>query len=184
VHVDALDRAARLAGIEVAAVDEVLDRSGERRVGAHVRRVLAAKLEAGADEALGRGALHRMPARHRAGKRDIADARIADHPGGARVVHVKELEHALRQPCRAEGLRVAFGDERRLRRHLEDHAVAGEQRRHDRVHRREPGVVPRRDHQHHAVRLAPDEALEAFFLLHLQVRQRLFGDAARYSARS
>jgi hypothetical protein len=46
VHVDALDRAARLAGVEERAVDVLGDRELEIGVGPHVRRVLAAELEA------------------------------------------------------------------------------------------------------------------------------------------
>ena len=48
MHIDALDRAAGLAGIEVAGVDDVLDREGEIGVGPDIGRVLAAELEAGA----------------------------------------------------------------------------------------------------------------------------------------
>ena len=44
---------------------------------------------------------------------------------------------------------------------LEDHRVAGHQRRDDRVDRGEVRVVPRRDHHHDAQRLARDEAGEA-----------------------
>ena len=60
MHVDALDAAARLAGVEERAVDEVLDRVGEVGVGAHIGRILAAELEPDADEAPGRRLLARL----------------------------------------------------------------------------------------------------------------------------
>ena len=46
MHVDALDAAAALPGVEERAVDQVLDRVLEVGVGAHVGRVLAAEFEA------------------------------------------------------------------------------------------------------------------------------------------
>ena len=60
VHVDALNPAAALSGIEVCAVDQVID--GVRDVGvvAHVGRVAAAEFEPRADKALRR----RRAARH------------------------------------------------------------------------------------------------------------------------
>ena len=57
VHVDPLDRAARLARVEERTVDVLADRVREVAVGAHVRRILAAELEPGADEPLAGAAL-------------------------------------------------------------------------------------------------------------------------------
>ncbi len=74
---------------------------------------------------------------------------------------VQGLEHALGQPGRLERLREALGAQRRLRRVLEKHRVAREQGRDQGVHRRQVGVVPGRDHEDHAERLAADEAVEA-----------------------
>src|SRR5213076_1045751 len=178
VHVDALYRAAGLARVEVGAVDQVLYRRLQRRVGPHVRRVLAAELEAGDDEAPGRGALHRMAAADRAGEGDEADAGVGDDARRRLVIDVEELEHAIRQAGGCESLAVALGDEGRMLRHLQDHRVAGEERRHDGVHRGEPGVVPRREDQPHAERLAPDEALEARFFFNRKISESLFGDTA------
>ena len=101
------------------------------------------------------------------------------------VVEVQELEHAVGQAGGLERFGVALGDERRLLRHLEDHGVAGEQRGHHRVHRGEPRIVPRRDDEHDAERLAADEALEAC----LSARRDRSASAASampamYSARS
>src|SRR5512145_3446799 len=91
---------------------------------------------------------------------------------------MQELEYPRRQAHRLERLGVALGDERSLRRHLEDDAVAGEERGHHGVHRGEPGVVPRRDDEHHPERLAADEALEAVFLPYVEIPERLLGDVA------
>ena len=64
VHVDALDAAAGLAGIEHGAVDQVLDGVRQVGVGAHIGRVAAAELEAEADEALGGGLHDGVAGRH------------------------------------------------------------------------------------------------------------------------
>ena len=64
IDVHPLYRAARLAGIEERAVDNVLYRLIECGVRAHVRRILAAQLEARADEPTRRRALYRLPAGH------------------------------------------------------------------------------------------------------------------------
>ena len=57
-------------------------------------------------------------------------------------------------PACLERLGEALADEQRLRGMLEDHRVAGHQRRHDGVDRGEIGIVPRRDDEHDAERLA------------------------------
>ena len=104
MHVDALDAAAGLAAVEVRAVDEVLDGVREIRVVAHVHRIAAAELEAGADEAFRRGALNGMAARDRARERDEVDARIANDALGVFVAQVQDLEHAVRQPGLVQAL--------------------------------------------------------------------------------
>ena len=86
---------------------------------------------------------------------------------------MQELEYAVGQARGLERFGVALGDQRRLRRHLQDHAVARQQRRNHRVHGSEPRVIPRRDDQHHAERLAPDEAPEARLRIDLQIGERL-----------
>ena len=59
MHIDALDAAAALPGVEERAVDQVLDRMVELGVGAHIGRVLAAQFEPQRREGAGRGALDR-----------------------------------------------------------------------------------------------------------------------------
>jgi len=46
VHIDALDGAAALAGIEHRAIDQILDRVVELGIGADIGRVLAAQFQA------------------------------------------------------------------------------------------------------------------------------------------
>ena len=114
-------------------------------VGAHVGGVLAAELEAGGDEALAAARCTAWPPPTEPVKATKAMRASPITRADLLVVEVQELEHAVGQAGGLERLGVALGDERRLLRHLEDHAVAGEQRGHDRVHRGEPGIVPRRE---------------------------------------
>jgi hypothetical protein len=176
VNVDALHGAARLAGVEEGAVNEVFDCGIEQRVGAHVRRVLAAELEAGGDEALAGRALHRLPPADRSRERDERDALVADHAADLFVIEVQELEHAVGQAGGSKRFGIALGDERRLLRHLEDHAVARKQRGHHRVHGGEPRIVPGRDYEHRAERFAPDEPFEIVFRLDRDIGERRFRD--------
>ena len=105
VHIDALDAAAALAGIEERAVDEVLDRVIEIGVGAHIGRVLAAELEAERREGAGRGALDRAAAGDRAGEVDVIDrAPSRSASRSSSCVEDEVLEQALRQAGRVEGL--------------------------------------------------------------------------------
>ena len=138
--------AAGLAGVEVRAVDDVLDRVREIRIVAHVRRIAAAELEPGADEARRGRTLHGVTAGDRTGERDEIDARIANRRAPClRDSGCSDLEHAVRQTCFLQALGEALGTQRRLRRMLQDDGVARHQRRHDAVHRDEIRVVPGRD---------------------------------------
>ena len=155
----------------------------ERRVGAHVGRVLAAELETCRDEALAAAA--RCTAWPPATEPVKATNATRASPITGRdliVIDVQVLEDAVGQAGGRERFGVALGDERRLLRHLQDHAVAGEDRRDDRVDRGEPGVVPRREHEHDAERLAPDEALEILLWLDRDVGERALGDRRSCSA--
>ena len=183
VHIDALDAAAALAGIEERAVDEVLDRVVELGVGQHIGRILAAELEAERGEGAGRGALDRLAARDRAGEVDVVDLARADQLLGLGVAEHEVLEEALRQPGLVGRRLKALADEQRLRRVLQEHRVAGHQRREDRVDGGEVRIVPRRDDQHDAERLALHIAAEARLLLRHERRQRLLGDR-RHVARA
>src|SRR5262249_32009278 len=74
MDVDALDGAARLAGVEHRAVNQVLDSRPHRRVGPHVGRVFAAEFQPRRYEPFAGGPLPGVPARHRSGESDEADA--------------------------------------------------------------------------------------------------------------
>ena len=71
------------------------------------------------------------------------------------------LEQALGQAGVLEGGGEALGAERRLGGMLEDHGIAGHQRRHDAVDRGEIGIVPGCHDEDDAQRLPADETGEA-----------------------
>ncbi|MCY1239334.1 hypothetical protein D9M72_521250 [compost metagenome] len=75
-----------------------------------------------------------------------------------------------------EGAHHALADEDRLTCMFDDDGVAGHQRRGDRVDRGHVRIVPRRDDEDDAMRLARDAALEAVALLDHQRLQRSGGD--------
>ena len=82
-----------------------------------------------------------------------------------------------RQAGALGGFGEALADQQGLRGVLEDHRVAGQQRRDDRVDRGEVRIVPGRDHHHDAERLARDEAGEAGLVGELlERRERRLGD--------
>ncbi len=75
-----------------------------------------------------------------------------------------------------ECLGVALRDERRLGRHLQDHAVPRHDRGYNGIHRRQVRIVPRGEHQHDAERLPADEATEARTIAGIEIRQRFCRD--------
>ena len=83
------------------------------------------------------------------------------------------LEDARGKASVSKRFRVPLGDERRLLRHLEDHAVPRHERWNHGVHGREIGIVPRCQHQDDAKRLAA----KPFLRIEHDVRQRAFRDA-------
>jgi hypothetical protein len=176
VDVDALDAAARLAGIEERAVDQILDSVTHVGIGTHIGRVLAAELEADADEPAGRGLLDRPAARHRSGEAHHVGKPARDDRRHLVVAQHQVLEHALGQAGGIERRLEPLGDQQRAGGVLEHHRVAGHQCRHHRVHRRQERVVPGRDRKHHAERLALDVAREAVPGLRHHVRETFLGD--------
>jgi hypothetical protein len=73
MHIDALDAAAALPGIEEGTIDEVFDGVVELGVGADIGRILAAELEAERGEGAGSGAFDPAAALDRAGEVDVVD---------------------------------------------------------------------------------------------------------------
>ena len=165
VHVDALDAAAALARIEEGAVDEVLDGVVEIGVRAHIGRVLAAELEPERGEGARRCALDGAPAGDGAGEVAVIDEAGAENAARLVVAEIQVLEQALRQAGPVHRHLEALAGQHRLRRVLEQHRIAGHQRRHDGVDGGEIGIVPGRDDEHEADRLALDHAAEARLLV-------------------
>ena len=81
----------------------------------------------------------------------------------------------LGRPGLVHRLLKAVADQQRLRGVLEDHGIAGHQRGHHRIDRRQIGIIPRRDGEHDADRLARDVAPEALLRLRHDRRQRALG---------
>ena len=150
----------------------------EIRVGPHVGRVLAAELETHTDEALARGRLYRASALDGSREGHVGDARIRHHSRDGRMRRMHVREDARRQPRRGGGGAQALGHQRRLVRVLEQHRIAREQRRDDGVHRRQPRVVPGREHEHEAERLAVDGAPKALLRARVEGAQRRLGEPA------
>ena len=165
VHIDALDAAAALAGVEIGPVDDVLDGVLQVHIGPHIGRVLAAKLKSDTREGAGRRALDRLAGRDRAGEADLVDHAGGDQSGCVVVRKRERAEQALRQPCFVHRGLKAIPDQQRLGGVLEQHRIAGHQRGHHGVHRGEIRIIPRRDREHDTDRLARDVAPEALLRL-------------------
>ncbi len=101
------------------------------------------------------------PPADRAGEVDIGDFRGGDHLRRVVMGQHEMLEQALRQAGGIEGLLEILGAKRRLGGMLQDHGIAGHQRRHHAVDRGEIGIVPGRHDEHDAQRLAVQHAGEA-----------------------
>ena len=86
------------------------------------------------------------------------------------------LEQAFRQAGRAQAVLEALGAQRRLRRMLQQHRVARHQRRYHAVDRDQVGIIPGRDREHDAERLAPQEAAESVLRPRVDVGERIGGD--------
>jgi hypothetical protein len=160
---------AGLAGIEECR--PVLDGMLEVGIGPYVRGIVAPELEPSAGETPGGRALNRVPALDRARERNEVDARVADHALGVGMREVQDLEESGGQPGLRETGGELFGAQRRLRGMLEDHSVARHERGHDAVHGDQVRIVPGGDREHHAQRLAADEAREPGLRPHVDVVQ-------------
>ncbi len=80
----------------------------------------------------------------------MVDLAGAEQPRGLIVAQEEVGEEPLGQDGRAERLGETIPGQRSLGRVLEDHRIAGEQSRHDRVDGGEEGIVPGGDHQDEA----------------------------------
>ncbi len=157
-HVDALDARAGLARVGESAPEAAGDGVRQVRVGQHQLRVLAAKLEHAALQALGARHAHAAADLHRAGEEDLRHAGLHQRAAhGAAAVHGPDepLRHARPLEDRLDPLT----DQRRERGGLEHDPVAAHQRDRHLAERDRPGVVPGRDHPHHAERLIREPGL-------------------------
>ena len=92
------------------------------------------------------------------------------------VCQQQVVEQAIGQASCLEGRGEALANQQRLRGVLEDHRIARHQRRNHRVHRGQIRIVPRRNDQHRAQRLAPDIAPKAVDRCRHHIGQRAFGN--------
>ena len=178
MDVDALDPAAGLPRIEEDPIQQGRHGRFQIRIGAHPGRVLAAQFEAKGDELSRSGLLDGSPTFHRASEHACSYATATEHTRSHLVACVQMLEGALGQACGVEGALKLLGNQRRLTGVLENDGIASQERRHDRIHRREPGIVPGRHDKHRSHRKAAHETAEAGFLRHLEICKALFGQHA------
>ena len=178
MDVDPLDPAAALAGVVHRRVHQRGDRRLEVGVFGHVARILAAELQPEPGEGAGRGLFDPRPARDGAGEVDEVEASVRDQRTGGVVVEEHGLEHVLGHARPVEAFGEAFAHQQGLGRVFQHHRIARDERGHDRVDRGHVGVVPGRDHQHHAVRRAADEAAETVAVFEREVAKPLGRDLA------
>ncbi len=103
-------------------------------------------------------------------------AALADQLGGGLVSEEESVEQPIRQPRLGEGASEALADQQCLRRAFKGDGVAGDERRDDGIDGGEVGVVPGRDDEHRADRLAGDITMEAVAVLDDEGSERVFRD--------
>ena len=144
VHDDPLGADAQLAGSGEAALDRAGDGPPQVGVGGDVERVLAAELEAGADQPPRRGLGDAAAGGGGAGEADVVDA-VDDGLTG----RLTRAEHHLQQALGHAGLHQKLdgrqGREGALRVGSQHHGVAREEGRERVADGQAQGVVPRRD---------------------------------------
>ena len=103
------------------------------------------------------------------------DAAVADEPLRVRMGQMQHLKDSRRQTRVREALGEALRGEGSLGGMFEQNRVARHDRRHDAVDGDQKGIVPGRDREHHAVRLAADETAQAGRLTAIDVRKGIGG---------
>ena len=155
MHVDALDRAAALAGVVHGAVGERF--GGRFRVGivGDIGRILAAELELEPHHARSHRLRDLRAGRHRAGEEDAVDTLIEQRRADVAGADDGD-EHVGRDARRMQqAVDVQPGQRRELRR-LVEHRVAGQQRGDEHVAADEVRIVPGRDVGDDAERVVAD----------------------------
>ncbi len=177
MHVNALDAAAALAGIEGRAIHQCINGSVQIRVFHDIARILSAQFQPHAGKGSGSGFLHGTATCDRAGEIDEVERTGGNQLFACCVVEEQVLKHVSRHACFHEGAHHALTNQQCLSRMLDDDRIASHQRRSDRVDCRHVGVVPRRDDEDDAMRLALYAARKGGAPLDLDRRQRLCGHA-------
>ena len=159
LDVDALDRDADLAGVVEPVGGRGVRGALEVGVGEHDHRVLAPEFEAHRGQRL-RGARHHLLAGgDRAGEHHVVD--LVDQRRTGLAAAGGDVENALREAAVGEHLGHQQRGERRDLRRLQDHGVAGGERRDAVAERVRQRVVPGADHTDDPQRRVPDHELAA-----------------------
>ena len=135
---------------------------------AHVRRIAAAELEPHADEASAAARCMAWPPATEPVNATKATRGSLTTRSVSSCDRCRTWNTPSGRPRLAKAFRETLGAQRRLRGVLQHHGVARHDRRHDAVHRDEIRIVPGRDGEHDAQRLAAHEALE----IRLSARRR------------
>jgi hypothetical protein len=176
LHIDTFNAAAALARVEERTIHQVLDRVIELRIGAHIGRILTAELQADRGECAGRRMLDGTPALHRAGEAHVIHATARQDARRVVVSEHEMSEQTLRHACAIHGLLEALTRQDGLRGCFQDHRIASNQTRHHSIDRGQKRIVPRRDRENDAERIAADVACEPGLGLRHQRGQRLLRD--------
>ena len=153
MHVAALDRQARLSGID--------ERSPHRRARSHVHvgivehehGIFPAQLQHHGKQALRRGRRDPLPGRNAAGENQLVDRRTQQRRSG-RALADHDLKHILGHARRVQQRRQFQRHQRRQLRRLQHHGIARHQRRQRLRRRNRKRIIPRRNDSDHAMRFA------------------------------
>ena len=156
VHVDALDRSARLAGTGGGRPQRSGDGAVEIGVVAHDRRVVAPELEDHALAVLARETPDALAVGDPAREADLRDRRRPADRLPGRAGTVDDAQHAFGQAGIGEHRGQQVPAERRVLGRLEDDAVPGHERHGDGPGGHEQRVVPGCDHADDAERPVDD----------------------------
>ena len=156
VHIDALDAAATLAGVEHRAINQRFDRSREIGISPDIGGVLAAQLQPHRRESSCRRTLDRTTRRNRPREADMVDLCRADQRQGFSMAQHKRLEQSPGQSRPVHGHLETFAHQQGLRGMFEQNRIARHQCRDDGIDGGEIGVVPRRNGEDNADGITAD----------------------------
>ena len=177
MYINPFDPAAALPRIEHRPVHQTVHGSIKIGVRPDIAGVLATQFQPRAAEGASGGLFNRTAATDRAGEVDEVKGAVSDQSFRRGMVQHQILEHILRHTGSMEGLRETFAREQGLAGMFQHHGIARDQGGHDGVDRRQERVVPRRDHENHALGFAGDQTGGFGAVLDHFVGQRFGGDA-------